>query len=224
MSALLQSQLSQPARYPLAEAASLRAISGLALTAEDLDSGLEGLAETALRVPGLHKIQITPTVLLPPLERLEWYASTAPVLCGSATAFVEANGRSWGRLQLYFEPRIQTVESPLRFARFLGQQVALLLNRFMLEAQRDTQLATLDRLRRRLDMRIAVHRATGILAELRGVTDKEALALLVRYARESRRTLASLADAIILGDTSFRKPFFRPLQRSESAARARLFA
>jgi Xaa-Pro aminopeptidase len=139
-------------------------------------------------------------------------------------AFVEAGGRSWGRLHLYFEPRIQTVESPLRFARFLGQQAALLLNRFALEDQYDAQLATLDRLKDRLNTRIAVHRATGILAELRGVTDKEALALLIQYARQSRRTLLSLADAIILGDTSFRKPFFRPIQRNEYTSRTRLFA
>jgi hypothetical protein len=224
MSALLQPQLFESAHHPLAEAEALRVISRLASAAEDLDSGLEGLAGGALRVPGLHKVQITPSVAFPPLETLEWYASSSPVLCGSAMAFVEAGGRSWGRLHLYFEPRIQTVESPLRFARFLGQQAALLLNRFALEDQCDAQLATLDRLKQRLNTRIAVHRATGILAELRGVTDKEALALLIRYARQSRRTLLSLADAIILGDTSFRKPFFRPIQRNEQASRARLFA
>jgi AmiR/NasT family two-component response regulator len=106
----------------------------------------------------------------------------------------------------------------------MGQQAALLLNRFTLEDQCDAQLATLDRLKRRLNTRIAVHRASGILAELRGVTDKEALALLIQYARQSRRTLLSLAEAIILGDTSFRKPFFRPVHRNESFARTRLFA
>jgi hypothetical protein len=224
MSALLQPKLSQSAHHPLAEAAALRVASRLVSAAEALDSGLEDLAESALRIPGLHKIQITPSVVFPPLETLEWYASTSPVLCGSAVAFIEANGRSWGRLHLYFEPRIQTVESPLRFARFLGQQTALLLNRFALEDQYDAQLATLDRLKTRLNTRIAVHRATGILAELRGVTDKEALAILFQYARQTRRTLLSLADAIILGDTSFRKPFFRPVQRNEPITRPRLFA
>jgi hypothetical protein len=223
MSALLQSQLSRSAQHPLAEAAALRQISRLASVAEDLESAFEDLAATALRVPGLHKIQITPSMSLP-LETVEWYATTSPVLCGSAMAFVEAGGRSWGRLHLYFEPRIQTVESPLRFARFLGQQAALLLNHFALEAQCDAQIATLDRLKKRLNARIAVHRATGILAGLRGVTDQEALVLLVQYARQTRRTLVSLADAIILGDTSFRKPFFRPIQRNEPTTRARLFA
>jgi ANTAR domain len=223
MSALLQSQLSRSV-HPLAEAAVLRLISRNASAADDLESALEDLAATALRIPGLHKVQITPSVAFPPLETLEWYANTSPALCGSAMAFVEAGGRSWGRLHLYFEPRIQSVESPLRFARFLGQQAALLLNRFALETQYDAQLATLQWLKKRLDTRIAVHRASGILAGLRGVSDQEALALLVQYARQNRRTLLSLANAIILGDTSFRKPFFRSIQRNEPTTRARLFA
>ena len=117
MSALLQSQLSRSAQHPLSEAAALRLISRHAPAAKDLDSALEDLAVTALRVPGLHKVQISPSVAFPPLATFEWYASASPVLCGSAMAFVEATGRSWGRLHLYFEPRIQTVESPLRFAR-----------------------------------------------------------------------------------------------------------
>jgi hypothetical protein len=228
MSALLQSELSQSVRYPLVEAAALCLISRVTVTATDLRSGLEELAEAALRVPGLHKVQITPSVAFPLLERtletLEWYAAASPVLCGSAMAFVEAGGRAWGRLHLYFEPRIQTVESPLRFARFLGQQAALLLNHFALEDRYDAHLGEIERLKKRLNTRIAVHRATGILAELRGVTDREALAFLVHYARQSHRTLASLADAVILGDTSFRKPVFRPVQGSESTTRSRLFA
>ena len=72
MSALLQPQLSQSAHQPLAEPAALRVISHLASAAGDLDSGLEGLAGSALRVPGLHKIQITPTVAFPHLATLEW--------------------------------------------------------------------------------------------------------------------------------------------------------
>ena len=53
------------------------------------------------------------------------------------------------------------------------------------------------------------------------MSDQEALALLVQYARQTRRTLLSLADAIILGDTSFRKPFFRTIQRNEPTTGAR---
>jgi hypothetical protein len=224
MSALPQQKLSRSIVRPLAEADALQAISRLTSAAEDLDSGLESLAESALRVPGLHKIQITPSVAFPPVETLEWYAAAPPALCGSAMAFVEAGGRSWGRIHLYFEPRIETVESPLRFARFLGQQAAMLLNRLSLEDQYDAHLETLDRLKKRLDTRIAVHRAVGILAELRGFSGKDALTLLTQYARRSRRTLLSLADAVILGETSFRKPFFRPVPRHEPTSRPRLFA
>jgi hypothetical protein len=124
---LPRTQLSDSGHHPLCEAAALQVISHFTSGSGDLESDLKGLAENALRVPGLHKVQLEPSVVLPPLETLEWCASRKPVLCGSATAFLEASGRSWGMLRLYFEPGIQTVESPLRFARFLGQQVALLL-------------------------------------------------------------------------------------------------
>ncbi len=224
MSTLPKSKPFQTVPLPLTEAASLNAISGLVSTARDLNSGLSSITEAALRVPGLHKVQITPSIPLPALETLEWYAFTSPSLCGSAVAFIEANGRAWGRLRLYFSPQIETVESPLRFARFLGQQAALLLNRLELEGRYDAHLSNIEVLKKRLNTRIAVHRATGILAELRGGTNREALELLIQQARSSGRTLLSLANAIILGDTSFRKPFFRPLQRSESSGRARSFA
>jgi hypothetical protein len=221
MSVLPQTQPSQSNRYPIDEAAALQAISYLAATVGDLESGLKGVAESALRIPGLHKVQLEPSVLFPPLETLEWYASRRPVLCGSATAFLEAGGRSWGVLRLHFEPRIDTVESPLRFARFLAQQVALLLNRFALEDQCDAQLATIERLRRRLHTRIEVNRAAQIVAKLRGTNEKEALALLIRRARQSRSRLVNVADAIIHGNTSFRKTAaFQVIPRKEQPVRA----
>jgi GAF domain-containing protein len=220
MSVSPRTQLCQSSRQPLDEASALQAISCVASAARNLESGLKDLAESALRIPGLHKIQLKPSVAFPPLEALEWYAIRKPVLCGSATACIEAGGRSWGVLCVHFEPRIETVESPLRFARFLGQQVASLLNRFALKGQRDAQLATIERLKRRLNTRIQVNRATHIVAKLRGTNEKEALIWLIQCARLSRCGLVSVADVIIYNKASFRKAAFPVIPRNELSVRA----
>jgi len=116
-------------------------------------------------------------------------------------------GDTLGRLRIFFEPRIHSLKSPLRFARFLAQQAALLLNRLDLLASHNSHLTRIARLQRRLEMRKIVQRAKGILAEMQGIPEDDALALFFRYAHQSRRRLQPLAEAIVLNDetASFRR-------------------
>jgi hypothetical protein len=199
MSALAQSRNLHPRVRSLSEREAICLAGPLISAAIDVPSGLESLAAVALRVPGLHRLQFT---LLPPKRKgqiLEWSLPETPAPCGSAMAALAANGYTHGRLRIFFEPRIHSLESPLRFARFLAQQAALMLNRLELAALRESRLRRLARLRQRLETRKIVHRARGILAEVRGIPEAEALALLFRCAHRSRRPLHRLAEAIILG-------------------------
>jgi AmiR/NasT family two-component response regulator len=167
--------------------------------ATEVHSGLESLAAIALRVPGLHRVQFTLQSPESDSKILEWSVSEASAPCGSAMAALTANGHTHGRLRIFFEPRIHSLESPLRFARFLAQQSALLLNRIELAELHNSHLTRIAHLQQRLETRKVVHRAKGILAEMHGISEADALELLLRYAHQSRRGLKPLAEAIVLG-------------------------
>jgi len=198
MSALLQSPLFRSLRR-VSEQEAITTIGRLALTAGDAASGIESLASVALRLSGVHGIEITLNSAGGNAETLEWHDSKSPAPRGSATGLIAANSRAWGRLRILFEPRIQSVECPLRFARVLAQHVALMLNRLEVANRNAAITAAVSRLQHRLDTRKAVSRAAGILASARNLTHRQALSILIEQARESRRPLLPLARIVILG-------------------------
>jgi hypothetical protein len=197
MSALLQSPTLFRSLRRVSEQEAIITISRFALTAVDAASGLESLANVALRLKGLHGVAITLQSGHGP-EVFEWHDSQEPAPRGSATALIAANSHEWGRLRILFEPRIQSVECPLRFARVLAQHVALLLNRLELVILNRRINSAICRLQKRLETRKAVSRATGILAQARGLSQPRALLLLLHQARSSRRSLLQLARTVIL--------------------------
>jgi hypothetical protein len=199
MSALLQPPNLFRSLRRVSEQEAITIIGRLALTATDAASGIESLAGVALRLSGLHGIEITLDSAQGDPQTMEWHDSKSPAPRGSATGLIAANSRAWGRLRILFEPRIQSVECPLRFARVLAQHVALMLNRLEVASRNATIAAAVNRLQQRLDTRKAVSRAAGILASSRNLTHGQALALLLEQARQSRRPLLPLARTVILG-------------------------
>jgi hypothetical protein len=199
MSAVLQSPHLFRSLRRVSEQEAITTIGRLALTASDAASGIEALASTALRLSGLHGVEITLTSECGTVETMEWHDSKLPAPRGSATGLIAANSRAWGRLRILFEPRIQSVECPLRFARVLAQHVALMLNRLEVAGHNAAIAAAVNRLQHRLDTRKAVSRAAGILASARNLTHRQALSLLLAQARQSRRPLLPLARTVILG-------------------------
>jgi len=200
MSALLQSPNLFRSLRRVSEQEAITTISRLALAAVDAASGLESLASVALRLHSLHGVEITLNQPRGDSQTFEWHDSKAPAPRGSATGLIAANAREWGRLRIFFEPRIESVECPLRFARVLAQHIALMLNRLDLVARKEIVSAAIDRLKHRLDTRKAVSRAAGILASKRNLTENRALAMLLKQARETRRTPLQLARTLILGE------------------------
>ena len=197
MSALLQPSLFRSLRG-VSEQEAIMTISRLALAADDIAGGLEALSSVALRLNGLQGVEVRLHGRAGEGEVLEWHASQMPSPKGAATALIAANSREWGRLRILFEPRVKSVECPLRFARILGQQVALMLNRLELLMQNKAANAAVRRLEQRLDTRKAVSRAAGIMAEIQNLTHQRALLLLLRQARETRRSPLALAHTVIL--------------------------
>jgi ANTAR domain-containing protein len=199
MSALLQSPNLFRSLRRVSEQEAITTIGRLALTATDAAGGIESLASVALRLNSLHGVEVTLYASHGQAETLEWHDSKAPAPRGSATGMIAANSREWGRLRILFEPRIKSVECPLRFARVLAQHAALMLNRLEVAARNAAIAAAVNRLQHRLDTRKAVSRAAGILANTQRLTHEQALLLLLEQARESRLPLLPLARTVILG-------------------------
>jgi len=169
-------------------------IGRLALTAADAASGLEALASVALRLSGLHGVEVS----LDDAGTLEWHDSKQPAPRGAATGLIAANSHRWGRLRILFEPGLKSLECPLRFARFLAQQAALMLNRLETLRRHTVSKAALQRLEVRLDTRKVASRAIGVLAQARKLTHQRAHLLLLEQARQTRRSPLAVARSIIL--------------------------
>ena len=82
----------------------------------------------------------------------------------AATADIAAGGLHWGTLRIGFHLRVIHLESPLRFARFVGEQMAGVIDRLAREKERATLTETVEQLRNVLASRKAIDRAQGILA------------------------------------------------------------
>jgi ANTAR domain len=199
MSALLQSPNLYRSLRGLNEFEAITLISRLGLAAADAASGLASLAGVTLRLGGLHGVEASLRSSMKFADTLQWHDSQAPAPCGSASGLVSANGREWGRIRINFEPRVQSVECPLRFARVLAQHAALMLNRLELVDRNEASTAAVSRLQDRLETRKAVSRAAGLLARSQHLSERKALSLLLEQARQSRRPLLQLARSIILG-------------------------
>ena len=179
----------------------------------------ESIVTVALRVSGtraLH-LQRTETAGLP----VTWGVAPAPGVHGAAVAEVSARGRKWGELRLFFDLKSTEMESPLRFARFLGQQIARVLEELALMAERERLRRKVEQLKTAIARRKAIHRAKAIVASSHGIPEIEALKLMCGYSRESGRTLYQVAEAFIFGERSkWRAQPIRFPTQTRSAARS----
>jgi hypothetical protein len=211
MSALLQYESFYRRLDRLTDLEATREIGRIAQTAANETDGLEALAATVLDVTGMHDMKIEDGALVEIFGARAWPARAA---CAGARAIlvpVQANGFLWGHLHLTVDPHAGSL------ARFLGEQLALLLHRLYLIRQREIHLAQLKRLSQRLETRKKIHRAGGLVARARGVSNRQALQILVHHARKSRRTLDHVAETVILGYEAplGRRPTLRRLKASE---------
>jgi hypothetical protein len=178
-----------PQLRPVTEVEVLQTIGQIANTATSEVTGLREMLDAMLCLPGVDGVKIEDGALLAISGQF-----ARPQRKGHATLVnVSANGRFWGRLRLSGDDAIESS------GRFLGQQLALLLNRLELMRERDVRRAQAKRLSERLEARKNLHRASGLVAKTRGVPNQQALQILVRHARKTRRTLNRVAETVLLG-------------------------
>jgi ANTAR domain len=177
-------------------------ISRLTSSERDVTAAIESVAAIALRVSGVKGMQIQ---YIDPAdgtsaEPFVWGALPKDAVVGSAVADICAGGQSWGELRLYFELLPSTLESPLRFAKFLAQQIGLQLSRWSLTVRADALKEQIEQIRKIIERRKAIQRARALVANAKRIDDSEALRLMRQYSRESGRSLHQIAEALIFGE------------------------
>jgi hypothetical protein len=180
-----------------------RQIGRVTVTESDFDKAVIRIAELALQVSGVLLLEIAPA---PPLLSLLGQAITfggdAASIAGkgSAVAAIQADGKNWGELRIYFGLQPAALESPLRFAKFVAQQIGVAAVLADLRQRRESLLRKAAHLQNAVAKRKAIQRARALLVHAHKISEDEAFLLLRRYCDESGRSLQQVADAVILGD------------------------
>jgi hypothetical protein len=204
MSALALASTRRAARrnQQISELDATRQISRTAAVAPELVDGIESVIKVALQIPGINRVELSPgKPLLPQIPELLAFGPTdRSSTSGVAFAEVKADGKLWGELRVFFELRPLTLENPLRFARYVGQQLGVMLVRAELLVQQDVLRQKADRYKTVVARRKAIHRARALLRHAHNISDDEAFLLMRRYVEQTGRTMHQIAEAIVLSD------------------------
>ena len=196
--ALLTTDLTgrQPA---LTEVEALRKISQISASATEGEAAVNSIAVTALRVLGSLRIRIAGRGAEPgsAIDQ-SWGPVRVPQPHGTAIADIVSRGIHHGELRLDFDLRNFQTESPLRFAKFIAQQIAGVLHRAALVHQAELLKCKVELVRTITAKRKAIRRATAIVAKSFGLNEAEAFASMCRQAREFGWSLHQIAEAHIL--------------------------
>ena len=201
MSALApQQQIFITARR-LTELEVTREISRVVASSREDEITLEAIGSLALKVSGVKGIYVKKIVETNSYFRnAALWNATANKSVGSAVAALATNGQQWGELRIYFDLKSDSLESPLRFVRFLAQQIEGVLNKSNLEYQGEQFRKQIQTLRSIVARRKAIHRAKALVANTRNISDREALRTMCSLSRESGKTLHQIAEAFIFSD------------------------
>jgi len=199
---MIQETVKSALAQPLGELEVTHRISRTASQAADMQEALDEIASLALRVEGIRSVNIEHRDELRQLAGgpFRWGLPSGGVNEGCATADVASGGSHWGTLRIGFHLRVIHLESPLRFARFVGEQMAGVIDRLAREKERATLTETVEQLRNVLASRKAIDRAQGILAGRQKISHAEAGVALRKYSSESGNDLRRVAEAVILSE------------------------
>ncbi len=228
MSSLSQTRISfARSQRPTTEIEFVRFISKITWNGQDEQVCFNSISDALLRLPGFLGFRFEPSESVANLAGFETSGPRLAVPGACAHSPVAANGYVWGGIRVSFDPNAALpVESPVRLARFLGQQVALLLHRIALKSEQRILLLKLEKTRQAIRHRKLIYGAAKVLAQQRGLSERDAISEIIRYARRNRRTLLNVAESLILGyDIGIAtRPFSRRLAAHEPTAKSALQA
>jgi GAF domain-containing protein len=193
-------------RPELTETDTLFKISRVAGLEPDVREAIESIAGLALGLSGIRRIELEPAdefVRLAGIP-LVWGSSFGRGVQGSAVAEVTATGHNWGQLRIHFDLPLTSTDNPLRFAIFIAQQIAGLLGRAAMAAQRERFNEQIRRIRTIVAKRKSIQRARALLSASRQVSEREALAFMCKWSRQSGQNLHHVAEALLSNDSARR--------------------
>jgi hypothetical protein len=122
--------------------------------------------------------------------------------CARISAPIRAQGRNFGTIDLYFESATFADFEQLPLAKFLGEQIGLLLAGKRLGRENRRLLAEVHEMQRELELRKIVQRARGILAVAYNSTDEEAMQRIQQQSIRLGKPIVEIAESIITYQTS----------------------
>ncbi len=182
----------------LSEVEVLREVSKVTAQATAPDKALNMISAIVLRLNGVHALRVENGAAMDDLavRRLAWRNGPSSGPQGSVVAEIAAGGKRWATLRLQYDSEQLRIADPAAFARFLGQQAGILLERLELERERNLLETKVTRIQDRLATRKIFQRAKSVVAHQRGISEAHAARLLVRYSRQSGQRIKVIADAI----------------------------
>jgi ANTAR domain len=173
----------------------IRQISRAVAGRNDTGEVLNLIARTLLRVSGLHKLELRGT------DTMEWGRVPADLPIGSAVSEV-VEGIT---LRLSFDLNAEAVESPLKLARYVAQQIRAVLAISDLKAENSKLKELVGKLESIVARRKTLHRARALICRKHRVSQAEALLLIRRYGRSQKCSLHEIASAIVACEGSVRR-------------------
>jgi hypothetical protein len=180
----------------------------------DFELLLEQIISNSLCVPGVAAVRVTLDGTLGavlPTQRI-FGESHGRGARGSAFSDILVAGQKLGQVELYFELQPSALASPLRFARFIAQQIGMAAERASLAIRRAELRVELNELQASIASRKAINRAKALLMHAHMLNEDEAFVLLRRYSENTGRTLHQVADAIIVSERHKEDPIRLPVR------------
>jgi hypothetical protein len=148
MSALLTSNFPVTNSHPISELAATQEVSRITSGALRYREALGDIFSVVLAIPGVWRVSMEAQPELAEWLTLDRTGRPPTGQWGSAIAPLEAGLHQWGEFRICFELSSNVSRSPLRFAKYLAQQIAGLLDRTALRDQRDLLRLRISALRR----------------------------------------------------------------------------
>jgi hypothetical protein len=182
----------------------LREVSRATAHCESATAAFLRVGEIAAATPGIVAVQVVAHLdALKTLFPSTSFGLPIDALATAPTGYtLKAGGRCYGQLQLFTDPSLMDPKLAAATARFLAQQMAILLSRIELDARCEQMRKSLEATQEDLRLRKALSRAVVLIAKTRGMPEESAQKLIEEQSRRTGKSVTEIAEAILLANSN----------------------